>query len=270
MQHPSTLSAGGLRSATAESLCADGISAEDRRKVGQVGKLLGHSLARMHKKETRDEVYAEPERAAVLSLTLTDEVNWYLMMEPLPELLPEHFEKGDQYYKKLVKDIKNPEMVYPPCLVHGDFNFGNVVMRAAPEADQAAGPFILDWEFASGNGRGVNGDVSEFLSLLHCNITKARRAGETMCAELLRQLCLGFCSGYREEAQLSCSMKANDLNTNLYRSALLVTGRDMVIYASYACDDKADAAEIVKIAGWYWEHAGQDINEFWKPRVSRS
>lgn len=251
----------GLRK-WAESLCADGTPVEERQKVGQVGKLVGRNLAKMHKKETRDAVYADPEKEAVLSLPLTEEVNWYLMMEPLPELFPKHFEKGDQYYKALLDDIKNPTMTYPPCLVHGDFNFGNVVMRTAPEPDQHAGPFVLDWEFASGNGRGVNGDVSEFLSLLHCNIIMARRSGEVMRAELLRQLSQGFCSGYREEAQLNCSMKADDLNTNLYRSVLLLTGRDMVIYASYACDDEADAAEIAKVAGWYLEHAGKDINEF--------
>lgn len=230
--------------------------------VSQVGSVLGHNLAKMHSKEAYDKVMANDETAELLQLPLTDEVVWYLSMEPLPEQFTKYFPQGSAYYDRLVNDIKQPELTYPPCLVHGDFNFGNVVVADPDSESTQKGPFVLDWEFASGMGRGINGDVSEFLSLLHCRIVIERSATDGSYATLLRTLCNSFATAYRDKAQLRCKMEQDDLVSHLYRSSLLLTGRDMAVYAGYACDDDKERDEIMAIAGWYFERAGKDIQEF--------
>lgn len=230
--------------------------------VSQVGSVIGHNLAKMHSQETYAKVMANRETSELLKLPLTDEVVWYLAMEPLPDLFAKYFAQGNTYYERLESDSKNPEMPYPPCLVHGDFNFGNIVVADPDSTSAQTGPFVLDWEFASGNGRGINGDVSEFLSILHCRIVIERSAADNTQAPLLRALCNSFAAAYREKAQLRCKMEPGDLVSHLYRSALLLAGRDMAVYAGYACDNDKERDEIMAIAGWYFDRAGKDIHEF--------
>ncbi|TQW00318.1 Protein kinase-like protein [Cordyceps javanica] len=230
-------------------------------RVSRIGSILGHSLATLHSQETARAVKAHAELSKVVSQNLTADAVWYLVMEPLPNYL-RGSPKGEEYFQRLVEDIQRPKFDYPQCLMHGDFNFGNVVIQN-PDADDDDDhrPVAIDWEFATSQGRGVNGDNSEFISLLHCILIGARKR-EPSYAELIRVLCRSFCSAYRDKAALPCTMTRDDLNTQLYRSAMLVTGRDMINFANDNCDDDAAFDEMVDVGLWYLEHAGHDMDEF--------
>jgi hypothetical protein len=237
-----------------------GTSPNVNRLVSRVGKILGHSLATMHSRETALAIDSRPDIAEVLSQSLTDDVVWYLAMENLPKFL-ENIPKGDVYYQRLVDDIKNPQYTYPKCLMHGDFNFGNIMLPLSSDSEQELRPAIIDWEFATRNGRGVNGDISEFLSLLHCRLISARRHKSPL-GDLLRQLCNSFCSGYRQRATIECKMERDDLGSQLYRSALLLSGRDMINYAHDACTEDETFDEMIKIGLWYLERGCDSMDDF--------
>ncbi|KAH7131013.1 kinase-like domain-containing protein [Dactylonectria macrodidyma] len=232
-----------------------------KSSVSRIGNILGRSLATMHSRETALAIESRPEITEVLSQSLTDDVVWYLAMENLPKYLA-NVPKSDIYYRRLVEDIKNPQHEYPACLVHGDFNFGNIMLPLSPDLDHDLRPFIIDWEFATRNGRGVNGDVSEFLSILHCRLISARRQQQSTLGDLLRQLCNSFCSGYRQKAALECKMERGDLNSQLYRSTLLLNGRDMINYAQDACTEDETFDEMIKIGLWYLERACDNMDDF--------
>ncbi|KAE8396916.1 kinase-like domain-containing protein [Aspergillus pseudonomiae] len=231
-----------------------------KNMVLRIGNILGSSLATMHSRETAVAIESRPDVADVLSQSLTADVVWYLAMDLLPEYLA-NVPKGEMYYQRLVEDIKNPQYTYPGCFVHGDFNFGNILLPLTPDLDHDLQPVIIDWEFATSNGRGVNGDVSEFLSILHCRLISARRQQPAL-GDLLRQLCNSFCSAYCQRAGLECKMEKGDLNSQIYRSALLLNGRDMINYAHDSCTEDKTFDEMIKIGLWYLERAGDNMNDF--------
>ncbi|KAE8373778.1 kinase-like domain-containing protein [Aspergillus bertholletiae] len=237
-----------------------GTSPKVKDVVSRIGNILGSSLATMHSRETAVAIESRPDVAEVLSQSLTDDVIWYLAMDLLPEYLA-NVPKGEIYYQRLVEDIKNPQYTYPACLVHGDFNFGNIMLPLSPDLDHDLHPAIIDWEFATSNGRGVNGDVSEFLSILHCRLISARRQQPAL-GDLLRQLCNSFCSAYCQRAGLECKMEKGDLNSQLYRSALLLNGRDMINHAHDSCDEDKTFDEMIKVGLWYLERAGDNMDDF--------
>jgi hypothetical protein len=238
-----------------------GPSTEITNTVSRIGNILGSSLATLHSQETALAIDAHSEAASALSRSSTDDVVWYLAMGMVPTYLAD-VPKRDVYYQRLVKDIKSPQYTYPLCLVHGDFNFGNIMLPLGEDA-KSPRPGIIDWEFAARNGRGVNGDVSEFLSSLHCRLISARRQPEqSTLAGLLRQLCQAFCNGYRQRAMLKCTMEAGDVSSQLYRSALLLNGRDMINYAQDACAQDEAFGDMMEVGLWYLERAGDDMAEF--------
>ncbi|KAE8395618.1 kinase-like domain-containing protein [Aspergillus alliaceus] len=199
-----------------------GTSPKVKELVSRTGNFLGNCLATMHSRHTAVAIESRPD---------------------------------------IAEDIKDPQYSYPACLVHGDFNFGNIMLPLAPDLDHELRPVIIDWEFTTSKGRGVNGDVSEFLSCLHCRLISARRQQPEL-GDLLRRLCNSFCSGYSQRAGLDCKMEKGDLNSQLYRSALLWNGRDMINYAHDSCAKDEAFNEMIDIGLWYLERAGDNMDDF--------
>ncbi len=236
-----------------------GPSPEADKRVAKIGRALGTGLATMHSAQTARAIEASGV-GDVLSQRLTDDVVWFLAMELLPEYLA-GAPRANEYFQWLVDDMQRPRHAYPQCLMHGDFNYGNILLPAdALETDNSQ-PMVADWEFATSRGRGVNGDVSEFLSMIHCRIIGGRRE-QSPSAALFKRLCTNFCSAYREKAQLVCRMQPDDVNTQLYRSALLLSGRDVLTFANDACADYPNFDELVRVGLWYFERAGASVEEF--------
>lgn len=229
------------------------------RAVASIGHSLGTSLAVLHSQSTLEAVNADQELSSDLDRR-TDDVVWYLAMSMMPTWLKDE-PKGEEYIKRLTEDYRNPEPPYPPCVMHGDFNYGNVLLQKSAEFDDDIRPWLTDSEFATKNGRGVNGDISEFLSPLHCQILSTA-LGKPDYSAVLTKLCISFCTSYREKAQLVCKMQRDDLNTRLYRSALLLSGRDVVNFANDAMADDEQFDKMMQVGLWYLDRAGSNMDEF--------
>lgn len=227
--------------------------------VSQIGHTLGLSLATLHGPNTIQALESSGLQD-IVSQRLTDDVVWFLSMELLPDYLA-GAARASEYFEWLVEDVKSPKHTYPPCLMHGDFNYGNIMLQTDALETGNTQPMVIDWEFATSQGRGVNGDVSEFLSMIHCRVISGRNQ-QTPSATYFRLLCTSFCSAYRDKAQLVCTMQVDDLNTQLYRSALLLSGRDILTFANDACRDDPVFDEMVDVGLWYFERAGASMEEF--------
>lgn len=227
--------------------------------VAKIGGRLGTSLATLHSAEMIHDIEASGLQE-ILSQRLTDDVNWFLAMELLPNYLASS-PQAKEYFEWLAEDMKSPKYVYPSCLMHGDFNYGNILMPMDALETGNSQPIAMDWEFATSRGRGVNGDISEFLSMIHCRLISGRTE-QSAISKLFRKLCHSFCAAYRDKAQLVCKMEADDLNSQLYRSALLLTGRDVLTFANDALQKDPAFDEIIKVGLWYFERAGANMEEF--------
>ncbi|KAK0392520.1 hypothetical protein NLU13_2015 [Sarocladium strictum] len=231
--------------------------------VSRVGHILGKCLAAMHSRRTADLIQTRPEDARALDRTDLDPVTWYLDMDIFPTFLSKE-PKAEAYFDRLVEDYRGQKYTYPSCVAHGDFHFGNIILPLTQTPAEQTRPYIIDWEFSTSRGRGVNGDAAQFLGILHCRlISAARQNSASPLTRLLRLLCRKFCEAYRERAALQCSMTAADPNSQLYRSAMLFCGRDMINYANDACAEDDEAfGEMMAVGLWYLEHAGDDMGEF--------
>lgn len=235
---------------------------QDTAHISALGNTLGRSLANLHDPATLCAVLAETKLERTLTQNLTNEVIWSATMEQLPSYLQD-FPNGDALFQRVAEDMRNPKYTYPACLAHGDFHTGNVAVSISNIQERDQQPKVIDWEFATANGRGVNGDAAQFLASLHCEIIASRQKdGTPELANLLRYFCSGFCAGYQHRARLECTMELNDVNFRLYRSALLLHGRDMINYARDFCEGHEADEEMVRVGVWYLERAGKDMDEF--------
>lgn len=252
---------GNVRNLRDTILAWAGLGTLDRvsEAVLRIGHTLGLSLAMLHSPDTIQALESSGLQQ-VVSQRLTDDVVWFLSMELLPDYLA-GAAKASEYFDWLVEDIKSPKHVYPPCLMHGDFNYGNILLQTDALETGNTQPMVIDWEFSTSQGRGVNGDVSEFLSMIHCRVISGRHQ-QTPSSTYFRLLCTSFCSAYRDKAQLVCTMQVDDLNTQLYRSALLLSGRDILTFANDACHDDPAFGEMVAVGLWYFERAGPSMEDF--------
>jgi hypothetical protein len=105
--------------------------------------------------------------------------------------------------------IPNAQMLFPRVLAHyqrvnmpeercfvlGDFTPGAVLLAASTDWMQSIS--IIDWEF-SGVGRGPNGDMSQFLAVLHLLLMAAPPGSQRHSA--LDSFIKGVCSAYNKHS----------------------------------------------------------------------
>lgn len=231
----------------------------------RMGERLGTALANLHSHRTVTTLAASPAIHDTLSQSLTNEIVWRVMVDPLPDYLKD-LPDAESLCARVVQDMKTPAPELTSVLCHGDFHNGNVMLPDhLPKTDEESVPIVLDWEFGHLQGRGVNGDAAEFTAGLHCHWIKARGSNPAL-ATLLSAVLRGFCGGYKKTADLRCRKDAADrvLNLRLLRSAMLFHAAEMISCA-YEYDKDSEAFEdMFKVGVWYLRTAGEDIEEFMK------
>lgn len=230
-------------------------------QINDAGVALGASLAELHSQHTIDQLSRFPKTVEILSQSLTNELVWAVMVDPLSKYL-KSLPDGEELCRRVTEDIKTPNNNFPQVLCHGDFHNGNIMLPTGlPGQTDSIVPIVVDWEFAHLNGRGINGDAAELTAGLHCKLITARNDNPPLAA-LIRGFLKGFCSGYRETAARRYRVRHNDVNLQLLRSALLFHGTEMISCAyEYASDSKA-FEEIFGIGVWYLRRAGSNVEEF--------
>lgn len=113
------------------------------------------------------------------------------------------------------------------CFVIGDCWTGTVLLNLESRAEEIK-VGIIDWEFANISGRGVNGDISQFLAHLELFLIAAHSQGETAAPghiSALRAISKGLVSTYKDEWEKT---ENSELKGTIIRSAFLSHGAELI------------------------------------------
>ncbi|KIW85289.1 hypothetical protein Z517_00679 [Fonsecaea pedrosoi CBS 271.37] len=160
--------------------------------------------------------------------------------------------EAENLFAAVEADFLRPTPPEERRLVLGDCWTGAVLVDMRHETcddESNVGVGVIDWEFASIDGRGVNGDVSQFLAHLELLRVAAhthppgRASGHLSAVNAIIE---GFISRYKL-AQISGSFvgdddEKNDVDNRVMRSAYLSHGAEMIncaFWKTWVCRDPA-------------------------------
>lgn len=215
-------------------------------------------MALVHSPETVKRIQADPETWDRLSSTVSTDMVYAFAVAPIKDRIKD-YPNGENLYNATVEEFKNPKYKYRPALSFGDFHPGSILM-AHPESGLDMTPILLDWEFGRANGRGVNGDIAQFLSSMHCEIINAQ--DDSALHNLLLHFVKSFCAAYRDGAQLRVKQDPQDSNLQHLRSAFSLHGREDVNLANDIYNASPRFKEMVDTGVWYLERAGESAEHF--------
>lgn len=186
-------------------------------------------------------------------------------------------------FHRVLADYQRANMPEERCFVLGDFTPGAVLLAGFGNGMQSMG--IVDWEFSS-EGRGPNGDRSQFLAVLHLLLMAALPGSQRHSAldSFIQGVCLAYNrhSSRRLEQQDLLMLSKSDAaqteprtrsqNLQMLRSALILHGREMINNAveqewqdSPHKEHSVLVQEIVQKGAWYLERAGDSVEEMLEP-----
>lgn len=187
-------------------------------------------------------------------------------------------------FPRVLADYQRVNMPEEQCFILGDFTPGSVLLAASGGGTQAIG--VIDWEFSS-IGRGPNGDMSQFLAILHLLLMAALPGSQRHNAldSFIKGVCLSYNkhSSIQLEQQNLLSMhyksdavetkpQIESLSLQIFRSALILHGREMINNAveqewpdSPHKERSVLVQEMVQKGGWYLERAEASIEEMLDP-----
>ncbi|ETI24397.1 hypothetical protein G647_03766 [Cladophialophora carrionii CBS 160.54] len=121
------------------------------------------------------------------------------------------------------------------CFVLGDCWTGAVLLDLRPGIGPV-GVAVIDWEFSNTTGRGVNGDVSQFLAHLEClRVAALTRKVQLVGGHLsaVNGIVEGFVQKYR-------TMQTKRFDDRIMRSAYLSHGAEIIncaFWKTWVCED---------------------------------
>jgi hypothetical protein len=127
---------------------------------------------------------------------------------------------------------------------------------------------IIDWEFATAKGgRGVNGDMAQFLASLHLLLLSLRKPNSrdsvSPAYEAVATFQRWICDAYTYLKLFHISRSPGNPIMWLLRSALILHGREMINQAVERewSTEGLSVSEMVQVGAWYLERAGEDMLE---------
>ncbi|KAL0938035.1 uncharacterized protein CTRU02_207766 [Colletotrichum truncatum] len=230
-----------------------------------LGRRVGRFFAHLHRPSLPSSVRsAWGDRAVGLENSFTDDLVFEAAVQPVLERLKQQdIPNAEQLYERIVEDYRRPKYTYTPRMAMGDFHTGSILTNALadPSAADEHLAAVIDWEFASINGRGVNGDMAQFLAWVHCfllSLSPGDERGRLVAEGFVR----GLCAAYAEESGLDLAA-AEEETRQLLRSALILHGRQMINEA-FDWDWKVGGpkvAEMVRVGAWHVQVAGEGVED---------
>ncbi|KAK3383448.1 kinase-like domain-containing protein [Lasiosphaeria ovina] len=285
------------------------VFAEGAEFCAEMGRRLGAFMAAVHSPVSLNAVLSSGTAAEAAAAEAADDaaaIVYSAAVEPVLARLQEQGGLSPTTASRLFERVHNDAVRTRPyageaCLAMGDFHPGSVLvsrpLTTDPAADSAAAvPVVvaaIDWEFAvaGDGGRGVNGDMAQFLASLFALVVslRPRWAGDgggvrqlrEAVGEFVRQLCRTYAARSAVVARVAAAVVerragdgqgvrlavAEDGAMAIFRSALILFGRETV---NQAVDLKWDisngpseslVAEMVAAGAWYLERAGDSVEE---------
>lgn len=142
-----------------------------------------------------------------------------------PDLLG--IEEAEALFSAIDTDFSRDTAEQERCFIIGDCWTGTVLLNLDHDVEELH-VGIIDWEFASLSGRGINGDLSQFLAHLELFLVAADSWGEGGAPghiSALRAILTGLVSSYNAERD---KFQNSALEETIIRSALLSHGAELI------------------------------------------
>jgi hypothetical protein len=134
---------------------------------------------------------------------------------------------------------------------------------------------VIDWEFATvRDGRGVNGDMAQFLASMHVLLLSFPTEGENgVVRETMEVFLRELCKAYASRSGLTKRVGAvagnpgsakEDPVMGIFRSALILFGRETINQAidrTWENGSDVSVGSMVRAGAWYLERAGDSVEE---------
>jgi hypothetical protein len=136
-------------------------------------------------------------------------------------------DEAEALFSAIEADFLRDTVEQERCFVIGDCWTGTVLLNLESRADEI-NVGIIDWEFANISGRGVNGDISQFLAHLELFLIAAHSQGEGVAPghiSALRAISKGLISTYKDEWEKT---EDSELKDTIIRSAFLSHGAELI------------------------------------------
>jgi hypothetical protein len=247
-----------------------------------LGSRIGEFFAKLHSPSTRQLVSTAI--SGDLENPVTKDLIFHAAVMTIQKYLAQfNVPNAQRLFHRVLADYQRVSMSEERCFVLGDFTPGAVLLAASGDGTQAMG--IIDWEFSS-EGRGPNGDMSQFQAVIHLLLVAAPMGSQRHTA--LDSFIQGVCSAYNKHSSrhfekqdlltLSKSYAAQTLprtesqNLQILRSALILHGREMINNSveqewpdSPHKEPNVLVQEMVQKGAWYLERAGDTVEEMLDP-----
>ncbi|KAF8847051.1 hypothetical protein BDZ45DRAFT_733845 [Acephala macrosclerotiorum] len=186
-------------------------------------------------------------------------------------------------FHRVLADYQRVNMPEERCFILGDFTPGAILLAASGDATQSMG--VIDWEFSS-EGRGPNGDMSQFLAVIHLLLMAALPGSQRHRA--LDSFIQGVYSAYHRHSSIrleqqdllmlsksdaaQTELRTGSQNLQILRSALILHGREMInntVEQEWQDSPHKERSvlvqEMVEKGAWYLERAGDSVEEMLDP-----
>ncbi|ATY67481.1 hypothetical protein A9K55_000016 [Cordyceps militaris] len=227
-------------------------------QISKLGHDTGSIMALIHSPGTVQRIQSEPQTYEKLSKSVSESIVWQFAVLPIKERIQD-CPNAQRLYDATVEEYNNPRYNYRPALSFGDFHPGSILL-SDPATRVDLTPALVDWEFGRANGRGVNGDIAQFLSSMRCEMIEAK--DNPVLHNLLLLYVTSFCSAYRDAAQLRVKKDAQDSNLQHLRSAFSLHGREDINLAHDMYQASPRCKEMIDTGVWYLERAGDSAEHF--------
>ncbi|KAF8863044.1 hypothetical protein BDZ45DRAFT_147357 [Acephala macrosclerotiorum] len=271
----------------------DGGGRAEALRANSIGSKIGRFFSSLHSSTTRELVRKFPQcttysgtsdsrdfsgqKLPDLVSPLTNELILQKVVSPVEVRLAEVFSPGtcQKLYQRVLSDDQRVTLMGEQCFVLGDFRPDAILLEGPDSESEEIG--VVDWEF-SGLGRGPNGDMAQFLAMLHLLLMAARPRSQRLSA--LRSFIEGVCETYsafnstwfavQNRGLLSRTGALQDKKQRevleIFRSAFILHGREMINNAHDWHDPTNKPKdellkEMVTTGAWYLERAGDTVEE---------
>lgn len=245
-----------------------------------IGQRLGAFFGKLHAHDVQSlqDTVSHSAKSSILSNTLSRDVVYDAAVKPIQERLISHI-AANQLYKRVVDDFQRDLLPGEACFSLGDCHPGAVLVPSRNQlTSNKSTVAVIDWEFSTIAGRGVNGDIAQlfaslrchqlFLSYLLCrsegNLTSQAAVLEAQIAT--NSFIKGFHDTYARNLGLDPLPSPENPAMTMLRSALILYGREIINQAFerpwIAGEPDPELVEdMVSVGSWYIEMAGEDTKE---------
>ena len=241
----------------------------------EIGERVGTFFAKLHALETSQAVREAASKADLDLLTKSSakEVVYEAAVQPVLERLQEQGGIDEatarELFSRVEADFEREPYPVEASIVMGDFHPGCILVPRARDWAQRGGSAVdvglIDWEFATiRDGRGVNGDMAQFLASMHAVLLSLPEKSPAHRAA--RNFSEALCTAYARQSNLAARLEdryRSNIYTHVLRSAVILLGRETINQAVDRTwdDSHTSVQEMIASGAWYLARAGADVDE---------